>query len=119
MRYDDIHLLFSEKLSLFSFHFHKRKPEEKIKCYPSLYFTYKFIKQNYDGIIEETGEDRFDGTYSISVNYRRYKVYLRKKRMASMPNWVAITISIITLLINLPILIVELVPALKSLGLLP
>lgn len=119
MNYDDINLLLREKLSLFSFHFQKRKPEEKIKCYPSLYFTYKFIKQNYDGIIPETGENKFDGTYSISDNYRRYKVYLRKKRIANLPNWVAITISIITFLITLPVLITELLPALESLGLIP
>lgn len=116
MNYDDIHLLFTEKLSLFSFNFQKRKQEEKIKCYRSLYFEYKFIKKNYDGIIEETGENRFDGTYSISNNYRRYRVYLRKKRMASLPNWIAILISIITFLFTLPVLLVELLPALEKLG---
>lgn len=100
-KYDNIHLLPKEKRSLFSFHFWKNKPKEKIKCYYELCFIYKFIKQNYTGKKDEMGFDILDDTYSISDNYRRYKIYLRKKRFTNLPNWIAIVISLISLFVTL------------------
>lgn len=111
--YDNVHLLSREKRSLFSFHFHKRKPENKIKCYYELYFKYKFIKQNYTGEKDEYGCDIFDGTYSISDNYLRYKIYLRKKRIVNLPNWLAILISLISLSISIATLLWQLELILK------
>lgn len=101
MKYEDVHLLLNEKLSLFSFCFQKRKSENKIKCYYSLYFDYKFIEQNYEKELDEMGCPIFDGTYSISDNYKRYKVFLRKKRLSMLPNWVAIFISLISLSVSI------------------
>ncbi len=100
MSFDKIHLLSKEKRSLFSFRFQKRKPENKIKCYATLYFEYHFIEQNFTGKKDDMGCDIFDGTYSISDNYRRYKIYLRKKRISSLPNWFAILISLISLSVS-------------------
>lgn len=100
MDYENIHLMLKEKLSLFSFYFKRRKEEKKIKCYYTLYFEYKFIKQNYMDEPDEMGCPIFDGTYSISDNYRRYKIYLRKKRFEHLPNWIAIIISFISLSVS-------------------
>lgn len=98
MLYEEINLKFEEKLSLFSFKLHKRKPEEKIKCYRSLYFEYSFIKQNRLEEVDENGEHIFDGTYSLSDRYYRYLISRRKYIIAHLPNWIAILISLISLI---------------------
>lgn len=103
--YDDVHLLLKEKLSLFSFNFYKRKPKEKIKHFQSLYFTYRFLCPNYSDEKDQLGFIVEDGTFSISDNYLRYKIYLRKKRFANLPNWIAILLSLISLLISLATLL--------------
>lgn len=101
MNYDNINLMFKEKLSLFSFIFKKRKIEKEIKCFHSIYFEYKFIKQNYENEPDKMGCLIFDGTYSISDNYRRYKIHCRKKRFEHLPNWIAILISLISLAVSI------------------
>lgn len=108
MCYDNVNLMFKEKLSLFSFHFKKRKMEKEIKCYYTLYFKYKFIDQNYEDEPDEMGCPIFDGTYSISDNYRRYKIYLRRKRIEHLPNWLAIIISLISLAVSIATLLWQL-----------
>lgn len=99
MNFDDIHLLLKEKRSLFCFYFKKERELNRIKCFHTLYYQYKFIENVPIGEDDE-GNTIFKGVYRISDNYRRYKVYLRKKRIQSLPNWVAILISIISLMIS-------------------
>ena len=100
MDFDDINLLPAEKRSLFLFHFKKKRVEEKIKCFRSLYTEYHFIKANYTNRMDSFNQPIPDGTYSISVRYERYKVYLKRKRFESLPNWIAIAISLCSLAVS-------------------
>ena len=85
MDFDKINLIFGEKVSLFSFHFKKKKLPHEIKYFDNLYYDYQFLKSNCIGQ-DEFGSDIFDGTYSISIKYKRYKVYIHKKRFEHLPN---------------------------------
>ena len=101
MTFDDIHLLKAEKHSLFSFRFKKKQHQEEIKCFESLYHKYRFIESNYyKDRADDFGFPVPDGTYSLSVEYLRYRVYLREKRFQSLPNWVAIAISLLAFLVS-------------------
>lgn len=101
MPFDDIHLLKSERRSLLSFLFRKKKRRENIECFESLYETYHFIKANhYADKFDGFNSPIPDGTYSLSTEYQRYRVYLREKRIRELPNWVAIVISLLSLVIN-------------------
>lgn len=100
MSYNDVHLLPKEKISLFLFRFKRKRVENKIKCYNSLYFKRGFICQNFNGT-DEMGCPIFDGTYSLSDDFREYKVSRVKWIIAHLPNWVAIAISMATLIFNI------------------
>lgn len=95
--FEDIHLKFGEKASLFSFHFQKRKGKERIKYFQTLYHEYEFLERNLGNEVNYFGHPLPDGTYSISDRYCRYKIWRRKQRFKSLPNWLAILISLISL----------------------
>ncbi|MDO4648987.1 MAG: hypothetical protein Q4B26_10090 [Eubacteriales bacterium] len=98
MKFEDIHLLKDEKKTLFSFRFRPVQMESEIKCFESLYRRYEFIKPNFS---EDDRETRCpDGIYSISNQYLRYKIFLRKQRIHDLPNWIAITISLLSLALS-------------------
>ena len=99
MDFNDIHLIFGEKLSLFTFNFKRKQTADKIKYFKSLHDEYQFLRANHIGE-SEYGTDITDETYSISMHYRRYRVYLRKKRFEHLPNWLAILISLVSLAIS-------------------
>lgn len=100
MNFDNINLLPGEKFSLFLFNFKKKRIEEKIKHFHSLYYEYQFIDSNKSDSVDGFGAPIPDGTYSVSIKYLRYKVYLRRKRFESLPNWVAIVISLFSLIVT-------------------
>ncbi|MCD7882490.1 MAG: hypothetical protein LUI87_02110 [Lachnospiraceae bacterium] len=100
MNFDDIHLLPEEKRSLFTFIFQRQQPAERIKCFQSLYYEYQFIIDTSEPDIDQDGFPIYKGIYSISDQYRRYKIYRREKRIHDLPNWIAITISLIGLIGN-------------------
>lgn len=99
--FDEIHLLRKEKLCLFSFHFYKKQKPDTISCFQSLYSDYGFLKLNSTGLFDETGCEMFDGTYSISDRYYRYKIHRREWTICHLPNWVAIVISLIPYVIKI------------------
>lgn len=98
--FEDIYLTLSEKLSLFSFHFHKRKKRERIKHFQKLYYDYDFICENHGTELDPFNHPIHDGTYSLSDRYRRYKIWRRKQRFNSLPNWLAILISLASLALS-------------------
>ncbi len=107
MDFDKINLIFGEKVSLFSFHFKKKKLPHEIKYFENLYYDYQFLKSNCIGQ-DEFGSDIFDGTYSISIKYKRYKVYIHKKRFEHLPNWLAILISLMSFAVSVATLLWQL-----------
>lgn len=76
--YDKIVLLPAEKRSLRILRVFRRLPENKIKCFDPLYRKYDFIKANYLKERNAFGGFIPDGTYSLSENYFRYKIYRRR-----------------------------------------
>ena len=108
MDFEKINLLKAEKRSLFLFHFKKKRIERKIKYFHSLYHEYDFLQKNYSNEVDCFGSPVHDGTYSISDNYRRYKVFRRRKRLEILPNWIAITISFFSLIVSILALLLPL-----------
>lgn len=107
MSFDEINLVFGEKISLLSFVLKKKKTPKEIKYFQSLYYEYKFLQSNCIGQ-DEFGSDVFDGTYSIALRYRRYKVYLRKKRFEHLPNWLAVLIALMSFIVSVATLLRQL-----------
>ena len=101
MREDTINLLKDEKKSLRSFRSKPKQKQEEIACFYELWNEYGFIALNYRNSYNEYGEQIPDDTYSITRRYERYKVYRKKQRIISLPNWIAITISIASLCLNI------------------
>ena len=100
MRFDDIHLTAGEKLSLLSFRFKKEQYEEEIKYFWSLAETYEFIARNYTGKADGNGYPIPTGTFSLTDKYIRFRIYRREKFFHSMPSWLAVVISIISLIVS-------------------
>lgn len=100
LNFEEIHLKLGEKTSLFSFHFRKRKQKERIKHFHQLYYEYHFLRQNHSGEVDAFNCPIPDGTYSVSDRYCRYKIWRRKQRFKSLPNWLAILISLVSLAIS-------------------
>jgi hypothetical protein len=99
-KFEDIHLTSGEKRSLFSFHFQKRKRKERIKHFNTLYYDFEFLSRNLMDETDANNNRIHDGTYSISDRYCRYKIWRKKQRLNTLPNWIAIAISIISLVIS-------------------
>ena len=108
MDFSNIYLKPDEKRSLFLFHFKKKRLKEKIKCFRALYEEYGFIKQNYTKELDAFMHPIPDGTYSISDRYERYKVYRKERRIESLPNWIAITFSLFSLIVSVVTLLWQL-----------
>lgn len=100
MLYEELNLTFQEKWSLFLFRFKKKRKEEGIKDYWNLYHDLKLIKQNYNGETYE-GEPIFDGTYSLSKLFYKYKVSRRKWLFKQLPAWFALLVSFVSLAISI------------------
>ncbi len=98
--FEDIHLTSGEKLSLFSFHFQKRKRKERIKHFSTLYYDFEFLSRNLTNEVDANNNRIPDDTYSISDKYCRFKIWRRKQRFKSLPNWIAILISLVTLIFS-------------------
>ena len=98
--FEDIYLTSGEKLSLFSFHFRKHKKCEKIKHFQKLYHEYDFLKENLGPEVNFFNQPMPNGTYSLSDRYHRYKIWRRKQRFNSLPNWLAILISLASLALS-------------------
>ena len=77
--FDDICLLPGEKKDLRLLRHKKRVEENKIKHIHNLYVTYDFIHPNYSGKTDLYGVDIPDGTYSLTDNYQRYRVFRIRK----------------------------------------
>lgn len=99
--FEQINLLKDEKKSLNSFRFKPRQKQDEIKCFYELWNEYGFIGLNYREDYDEYGEPIPDNTYSITRRYERYKVYRKNQRIINLPNWIAIMISIASLLLNI------------------
>lgn len=98
--FEDIHLTSGEKLSLFSFHFKKRQRKEHIKHFQKLCYDFEFLCRNLKDEKDAYGNRVTDDTYSISDKYCRFKIWRRKQRFNSLPNWIAILISLVTLIFS-------------------
>ena len=95
--FEDIHLTSGEKLSLFSFCFKKRRKKERIKHFNKLFYDFEFLKRNLLDERDASNNRIPDGTYSVSDLYCRYKIWRRKQRIKTLPNWLAILFSLISL----------------------
>ena len=100
MKFDEIILTKGEKQSLRSFLWKPKQSLNEIKHFHSLYYDYRFIKDNYLKERDEFNHPIPSGTYSLSDRYERFKIYRREKRLQSLPNWLAILISLISLIIT-------------------
>lgn len=99
--FEQINLLKPEKKSLKTFRSKPRQKQEEIKCFKELWSEYGFIALNHFDYFDEYGEPFTDNTYSITRRYERYKVWRKKQRIIHLPNWVAITISLASLGLNI------------------
>lgn len=99
-KFEEINLTINEKLCLFSFYFKRKQKEEQIKYFHQLYYEYDFLEANLTDTKDSFGSFISDGTYSTNDRYIRFKIYRRRIRFQSLPNWVAIMISLISLALN-------------------
>lgn len=99
--FENVNLIKKEKKSLRSFRSKPRQYQKEIECFYSLWNEYGFIGLNYFDYCDENGEPVTDGTYSITTRYERYKIWCKKQRIIHLPNWIAITVSLISLALNI------------------
>lgn len=102
MLYEEIDLTKEEKRSLRSFRWRKKQSQNEIKCYYNLHMKHHFIDWNHTGeIIEETGEEATDGTFSLTEDYFRYLTSRRKWLFKQLPAWFALLVSFVSLAISI------------------
>lgn len=90
-----------ERRSLFTFHFKKNQHRDEIKCFHRLYCDYGFLTENLLDKVDKFGINIGTDTYHLSEQYERYCIVQRWKILNSLPNWIAILISLISLILNI------------------